>query len=87
MVCLALFLRVWQPRRSDDRDAARLVVRRTCVEEAHEHPADVTSPAAVRQGLAALDHPQSVFVFLWGTPQVKAFLDGLLHRQAARSPA
>ncbi len=46
------------------------------VEAEHEHPTDLTSRKAVSKawlpwGLLSL------FVFLWGTPQVKTWLDGL----------
>ena len=56
-------------------------------EEAHEHPADVTSRA---RGACKAWMPWvilSVFVFIWGMPQVKAFLDGIWIAQASRSPA
>jgi lactate permease len=75
MVCLALFLRVWQPRRpmtevpKDWSSADR-------VEETHEHPADLDSPAAVRRAWLPWVI-LSVLVFLWGIPQVKASLDGI----------
>ena len=46
------------------------------VEEAHEHPADVTSrPAVIKAWTPWII--LSVFVFIWGTPQFKTFLDGL----------
>ena len=75
MVCLALFLRVWQPARPmtevprDWSSAGR-------AEEAHEHPADLDSPAAVRRAWLPWII-LSLLVFLWGIPQVKAVLDGL----------
>jgi lactate permease len=74
MVCLALFLRVWHPktamREMPEKYGAPLQ------EDAHEHQADKTSTAAVmRAWMPWLI--LSVFVFAWGTPQVKAWLDSL----------
>ena len=46
------------------------------VEEAHEHPADVTSRVAVIKAWTPWII-LSVFVFVWGIPQFKAFLDGI----------
>ena len=75
MICLALFLRVWQPRRSMT-ETPRDWSSKDVVEEAHEHPADVTSrPAVIKAWTPWII--LSVFVFIWGTPQFKAFLDGL----------
>jgi lactate permease len=79
MGSLALFLKVWQPKSiwmALDRDAA---------------PATSLGAAAVNEpGARRPQHPAaqvrrawlpwiilSVLVFLWGLPQVKAFLDGL----------
>ncbi len=75
MVCLALFLRVWHPR-YPMTEVPRDWSSADRVEETHEHPADLDSPAAVRRAWlpwAIL----SVLVFLWGIPQVKAALDGI----------
>jgi len=75
MISLALFLRVWQPRRpmtETPRDWSSDHV----VEEPHAHPTDVTSrPAVIRAWTPWII--LSVFVFVWGTPQFKAFLDGI----------
>ena len=75
MLCLALFLRIWrpaQPMTETPRDWSSKDV----VEEAHEHPVDVTSRSAVMKAWTPWII-LSVFVFVWGTPQFKAFLDGI----------
>ena len=76
MVCLALFLRVWHPRRpmtETPRDwSSKDRRRRAARAPGGRHLA--------RGGDQGLDCPGSscrVFVFVWGTPQFKAFLDGL----------
>src|SRR3954467_965309 len=46
------------------------------VDEPHEHPADVSSRGAVMRAWLPWVI-LSVFVFLWGTPQVKTVLDGI----------
>jgi len=69
MICLALFLRVWQPKKP------------MTVHDAPE--ADQTGEAAPEFTRAAVWRAWmpwlllSICVFLWGTPQVKAYLDGL----------
>ena len=75
MVCLALFLRVWHPRNAMT-EAARDWSSKDLVDEPHEHPTDVTSRGAVIKAWLPWVI-LSVFVFLWGIPQVKALLDGL----------
>ena len=75
MVSLALFLRVWQPARPMT-EAPRDWSSKDLVEEEHEHPADLVSRQAVRKAWLPWII-LSVFVFLWGIPQVKAFLDGI----------
>ena len=75
MVCLALFLRVWQPARVMS-DVPQDWSSKDRVEEAHEHPKDLDSPAAVRKAWLPWVI-LSVLVFLWGVPQIKAWLDGL----------
>ena len=75
MVCLALFLRVWQPARVMS-DVPQDWSSKDRVEEAHERPKDLDSPAAVRKAWLPWVI-LSVLVFLWGVPQVKAWLDGL----------
>jgi lactate permease len=75
MICLALFLRVWHPK-NPMTEAPRDWSSKDLVDEPHEHPADVSSRGAVMKAwLPWLI--LSVFVFLWGTPQVKTFLDGI----------
>jgi lactate permease len=75
MVCLALFLRVWHPRAAMTevpRDWSSADLDHT----PHEHPRDLDSPAAVRRAWLPWII-LSLLVFLWGIPQIKAFLDGL----------
>jgi lactate permease len=73
MGCLALFLRVWHPK-NVMIEAPRDWSSRP--EEEHEHPADQTSRAAVMKAWTPWVI-LSVFVFLWGIPQVKAWLDSV----------
>ena len=75
MASLAIFLRFWAPARAMT-EAPRDWSSKDLVEAEHEHPTDLTSRKAVSKawlpwGLLSL------FVFLWGTPQVKTWLDGL----------
>lgn len=75
MVSLAAFLRVWSPRKAMT-EAPRDWSSDDVKEEAHEQRADVTSRRAVLRAWmpwAIL----SVFVFIWGVPQAKAFLDSI----------
>jgi lactate permease len=75
MVALALFLRVWQPAKPMT-EAPRDWSSDDVVDEVREHPKDVASRGAViRAWVPWLI--LSVFVFVWGTPQFKAFLDGV----------
>jgi lactate permease len=74
MICLALFLRLWSPksvlREMPKKYGAPLP------EEAHEHQVDKTTTSAViRAWMPWLI--LSVFVFAWGTPQVKVWLDSI----------
>lgn len=69
MACLALFLRVWQPKRPMTEHDAREN------NQAGETAPDFTKAAVWRAWVPWL--LLSVFVFLWGTPQVKAYLDSL----------
>ncbi len=76
MVSLALFLRVWHPKRPMTEAPRDWSSEDVAAEEAHEHPADVTSRGATLRAWmpwAIL----SVFVFIWGVPQAKAFLDSI----------
>jgi lactate permease len=73
MASLALFLRVWSPKRPMTQ-APRDWSSKDLVEEPHERPTDVTSRAAVIKAWLPWGI-LSVFVFLWGIPQIKAALD------------
>ena len=75
MICLALFLRVWHPKNAMT-EAPRDWSSKDLVDEPHEHPADVTSRQAVMKAWLPWVI-LSVFVFIWGTPQFKTFLDGI----------
>ena len=62
MICLALFLRVWQPK-----NVMREMPAKTGAplpEEAHEHQSDMTSTGAVDARMDALAHPVGVRVRL-----------------------
>jgi lactate permease len=84
LVCLALFLRVWQPRQT--------------WHFADEEPTEIRKRLYSRRQIASAWVPWvllTVFVFLWGLPQIKAALgkDTVirvevpgLHRQVARTP-
>ena len=76
MLALAAFLRVWQPRKPMTEAPRDWSSDDVAAEAAHEHPADVTSRGAVLRAWmpwAIL----SVFVFIWGVPQAKAFFDSI----------
>jgi lactate permease len=75
MVCLALFLRVWHPKRPMT-EAPRDWSSKDLVEEEHEHPTDLDSRAAVMKAWLPWVI-LSVFVFIWGVPQFKAFMDSI----------
>jgi lactate permease len=84
LVCLAMFLRVWQPRQT--------------WHFADEEPTEITKRLYTRRQIASAWVPWmllTVFVFLWGLPQIKAALgkDTVirvevpgLHRHVARTP-
>ena len=74
MACLALFLRVWQPVAPMTEMPAKYGA--AVPEVVHEHQADKTSTAAVMRAWMPWII-LSVFVFAWGTPQVKVWLDSL----------
>ena len=76
MLCLAAFLRVWRPKRPMTEAPSDWSSADVAEEEEHEHPADVTSAAAVRRAWMPWVI-LSVFVFIWGVPQAKAFLDSI----------
>jgi lactate permease len=78
MGCLALFLKVWQPKAiwtslgSAEAPAASLGAAAVSNVQARPHH----SPAQVRRAWLPWI-VLSILVFLWGLPQVKAFLDGV----------
>ena len=74
MICLALFLRVWQPKKVMREMPAKYGA--PMAEGAHEHQADKTSTAAAMKAWMPW-LILSVFVFAWGTPQVKTWLDSI----------
>ena len=74
MICLWSFLRVWQPKRILKEMPAGF--GKAQAEEEHEHQADKTSTSAIARAWMPWII-LSVFVFAWGTPQVKAWLDGI----------
>jgi lactate permease len=80
MGCLALFLKLWQPETiwtSLDRDAvAAANVGAAAVSDVRPPPPPRHPAAQVRRAWLPWI-VLSVLVFLWGLPQVKAFLDGL----------
>jgi len=66
--CLALFLKVWSPRRPMEK------------QDSNAPPEPRLNVAPERMGTLMAWMPWlllSVFVFLWGMPQVKAYLDSL----------
>jgi len=74
MICLALFLRIWQPAAAMTEMPAKYGV--AMPQEAIEHQSDKTSTAAVMRAWMPWVI-LSVFVFAWGTPQVKVWLDSI----------
>src|SRR6516165_9895115 len=80
MGCLALFLKLWQPKAiwtSLDREAvAAASVGAAAVSDVRQ-PSPPRHPAAQVRRAWLPWIVLSVLVFLWGLPQVKAFLDGL----------
>ncbi|MBV8899237.1 MAG: L-lactate permease [Verrucomicrobia bacterium] len=90
LAALTLFLRVWQPREiwrsvSRKEEHSRRVQGSVPIAPA---PVDVHRPASGKQPRPGVVPSEvikawspwivlSLFVFLWGLPQVKAFLDGL----------
>jgi lactate permease len=72
MICLALFLRVWQPANP-----------MTDMPEEAEEPVTTASAHTITDSFHAVRRAWipwvilAIFVFLWGTPQVRASLDGL----------
>jgi lactate permease len=75
MACLALLLRVWHPARVM-AEVPRDWSSKDLLEGAHEHPSDLESRAAVIKAWTPWVI-LSVLVFIWGIPQVKAWLDGI----------
>ena len=97
MGCLALFLQIWQPEKiwtSLDRDAAPATsLGAAAVADTARHDLSIRPQKCVRAWLPWVI--LSVLVFLWGLPQVKAFLDDLsvfrfpidgLHNMVQRVP-
>ena len=74
MICLWAFLRVWQPKRILKEMPEGF--GKAQADEEHEHLADKTSAGAVARAWMPWII-LSLFVFAWGTPQVKAWLDGI----------
>ena len=74
MVCLWGFLQVWTPKRTLKEMPEGF--GKAQADEDHEHQADKTSTAAVARAWMPWII-LSVFVFAWGTPQIKAWLDGI----------
>ena len=75
MLSLALFLRVWHPK-NPITEAPRDWSSDEVAEERHEVPASLTSTRSVVKAWMPWVI-LSVFVFLWGMPQIKALLDGV----------
>ena len=74
MVALALFLRVWQPKKPITEAPKDWSSRDEAVPAADDH----LSPDRAAVLKAWLPWViLSVFVFIWGVPQAKAFLDGI----------
>jgi lactate permease len=72
MIGLALFLRLWRPKSLMTEMPAKYGA--PAREDGRKHRADTTSTAAVMKAWMPW-LILSVFVFAWGTPQVKAWLD------------
>ncbi len=76
MGSLAMFLRIWKPAKPMTDAPKDWSSKDVEGEQEHEHPSDLTSRGAVLRAWmpwAIL----SVFVFIWGVPQAKAFLDSI----------
>lgn len=74
MGALAAFLKVWQPARPMTETPSRFA------SESAEAPSGPAAPAAAHRSALRAWVPWiilSVFVFLWGVPQIKAILDGI----------
>lgn len=71
MACLAMFLRVWKPTQAMTR-----VIDSQHAEERGRSHIVADSVAAVRRAWTPWV-VLALFVFLWGTPQVRASLDGI----------
>src|SRR4051812_42223619 len=75
MLCLALFLRAWQPKHTI-ADAPRDWSSDDVAEEQQEGPAAVIAQKSVVKAWMPWVI-LSAFVFLWGVPQIKVLLDGI----------
>lgn len=74
MVCLWGFLQVWRPKHALKEMPEGF--GKAQADEEHEHQSDKTSTAAIARAWMPWII-LSVFVFAWGTPQIKAWLDGI----------
>jgi lactate permease len=80
MGCLALFLKVWQPKKiwtSLDRDAAAAAVSLSAASVSNSPTPRPRHPAALVRRAWLPWIILSILVFIWGLPQVKAFLDSM----------
>ncbi|WP_424959161.1 L-lactate permease [Hyphomicrobium sp. 1Nfss2.1] len=81
MICLALFLRVWQPKNAmTSADGATATETTPLAGAASVGAAAVAAPEPSRAAVLRAWMPWlllSVFVFTWGTPQGKAYLDSI----------
>ncbi len=76
LILLALFMRVWKPRESWDFEKG---VRNQFVADQSAPHANASPPHYNRRQIINAWVPWlflSVFVFIWGVPQVRTFLDG-----------
>lgn len=74
MVCLTLFLKVWRGGRALNPDYAATIDNDAPLADGHETGFRI----AVMPWLIL-----TIIVFIWGTPQMKTFLNGLFHGAAA----
>jgi lactate permease len=80
MGSLALFLKVWQPKKiwtSLDRDAAAAAVSLSAASVSNSPSPRPRHPAALVRRAWLPWIILSILVFIWGLPQVKAFLDSM----------
>ena len=84
IAALALFLKVWRPKRIWRESEARPSGRATESKDHSENPTEPLAEVALPDGRASDTLRAwmpwiilSVIVFVWGLPQTKAFLDGI----------